>query len=218
MNPKTVIYEKLQPDEVENLPLRVRARLGDTAVESDEWLVLHSSWPFHNIVDRLNRLGQFKTDESQHADASQVLDFLASWLISDSADVVEELVFDNDTAHLMYLKDTPTLTATQIHALSGLTSRNLSEPASRWQKEGRSFGIRRGRQYLYPKFQFSEGRPRTVIKEILSALPPEMTAWQKAFWFASDNGWLGGDKPQERLEDSELVVEAARQLSDLARG
>lgn len=40
----------------------------------------------------------------------------------------------------------------------------------------------------------------------------------KAFWFASGNGWLDGDEPQRRLSDAEDVVEAARRLSEPARG
>ena len=54
--------------------------------------------------------------------------------------------------------------------------------------------------------------------QVLAALPAEMTLWQKAFWFASGNGWLDGDEPQRRLDDGERVVEAARRLAEPARG
>lgn len=194
------------------------SRLGDEAIERDEWLVLRASWPFHDLLDLLNRLGEYTTNESWQIDASQTLDTITSWLKSDQVSVEDVLILDNAGARLAYLNNTPILTATQINVMSGLKSRNPSEPASRWQKEGKSFGLQDGRRYLYPAFQFNEGRPRDVVKKILDVLPPEMTSWQKALWFASGNGWLEGESPQQRLEDPKLVVEAARQLSNLARG
>ena len=117
-----------------------------------------------------------------------------------------------------YLDQTPMLTAEQIRRNSGLHSRNKSEPASRWKSEGRTFAIHMGRRDLYPAFQFEDGVPRPVMRDVLSALPEGMTAWQKALWFASGNGWLDGDEPQRRLNDGPRVVEAARRLADPAAG
>ena len=58
----------------------------------------------------------------------------------------------------------------------------------------------------------------TAMRDVLSALPEGMTAWQKALWFASGNGWLDGAEPQRRLNDGLRVVEAARRLADPADG
>ena len=127
-------------------------------------------------------------------------------------------MIDNLAARRDYLDDTPTLTAAQIHDMSGLASRNKDEPASRWKKEGRTFAVRLGRRGLFPAFQFEDGRPRTVVRHVLAALPVGMTPWQTAFWFASGNGWLDGDEPQQRLGDAHRVVEAARRLSEPAIG
>ena len=113
---------------------------------------------------------------------------------------------------------TTCLTAAQVHAASGLNPGNRSEPASRWKREGRLFAVRRSGIDLYPAFQFEDGAPRPVIKKILAALPNDMTGWQIAMWFASGNGWLGGDEPQERLTDPNAVIDAALKLADPAVG
>ena len=143
---------------------------------------------------------------------------MLSWLAPDPADVEEALALDNLAARRQYLADTPTLTSEQIHRASGVGSRNTSEPASRWKHEGQTFAVRLGRRDLYPAFQFLDGKPHTVLRHVLAALPADMTAWQKVFWFASGNGWLDGDEPQRRLNDAERVVEAARRLSEPAYG
>ena len=217
MEPKRISYETLEPHEVHRLPKRVRARLAEGVGERDEWVIIHSSWPFSRMVDRLNLLGSLSGDHLWQP-AAPDLDRMLSWLVRDPGDVEQALALDNLAARREYLADTPTLTSEQIHGASGLASRNTSEPASRWKKEGKTFAVRLGRRDLYPAFQFLDGKPHRVLRDVLAALPAEMTAWQKAFWFASANGWLDGDQPQRRLNDAEQVVEAARRLSEPARG
>lgn len=218
MKPNPIAYETLQPEEVRKLPRRIRARLGEGADDTGEWLVLHASWPLSGMVDRLNRLGGLRKMRPWRPRTPSDLDRILAWLAADRSDVEEDLAFDNLAARREYLNDTQTLTAEQIHRMSGLVSRNRSEPASRWKKEGKTFAIRLGRRDLYPAFQFQEGKPRTMVRDVLAALPSDMTDWQKAFWFASGNGWLDGDEPQHRLEDGGRVVEAARRLAEPAGG
>ena len=217
MKSKPISYETLQPHEVQMLPQRVRARLGEGADEQGEWMVFHVSWPFSQIVDRLNRLGVPKM-HSWRPNSATDLDRILTWLAADRSDVERDLAIDNLAARREYLNDTPTLTAAQIHRLSGLATRNESEPASRWKKEGKTFAVRLGRRDLYPAFQFQDGKPRPVMRDVLTALPSDMTPWQTAFWFASGNGWLDGGEPQGCLEDSHRVVEAAHRLSEPAIG
>ena len=218
MKSKPISYETLQPHEVQMLPQRVRVRLAEEADEQGEWMVFHVSWPFSDIVDRLNRLGSVGEMHPWRPNNAADLDRILTWLAADRPDVERDLVIDNLAARRHYLNDTPTLTAAQIHRMSGLATRNESEPASRWKKEGKTFAVRLGRRDLYPAFQFQDGKPRTVVRDVLTALPSDMTPWQKAFWFASGNGWLDGDEPQRCLEDSDRVVEAARRLSEPAIG
>ena len=132
--------------------------------------------------------------------------------------VENELEIDNARLRSRYLQETPLLTGVEVRAASGLKPRNKSEPASRWKREGRLFAVRRSGVDYYPAFQFADGAPRPLVKAILAALPEEMTGWQIAMWFASGNGCLDGDEPQERLSDSDAVVEAARRLAEPAPG
>ena len=129
-----------------------------------------------------------------------------------------DMALDNFALRQAYVDETPLLTAKQIHAMSGVRSANPSEPASRWKKQGRTFAVRVHGRDLYAAFQFRDGVPHPVMKEVLAALPVDMTSWQKAFWFASGNGWLDGDEPQRRLDDGKQIVEAARQLAEPAYG
>lgn len=214
MKSKLIAYDKLQPGEVQKLPLRIRAGLGEGDCEGDEWLVLHASWPLTDMVERLNRLGGLPEMRPWRPITASDLDRMLTWLAAERSDIE----FDNLAARRKYLEDIPTVTAEEIHRMSGLASRNRSEPASRWKKEGRTFAVRLGRRHLYPAFQFRDGRPRSVVRDVLVALPTDMTSWQKAFWFASGNGWLGGDEPQRCLDDGDRVVEAAHQLSVPASG
>ena len=216
MDPKPIMWEPLEAEEVENLPPRVKGRLGVAAGEGDGWLVVHASWPLGGMVDRLNRLSKMRPGVPPRP--GQDLDRMLAWLVAAGSGAEAELAVDNLELRRTYLDETPTLTAVQIHRMSGLRSRNTSEPASRWKSEGKTFAVRVGRRDLYPAFQFEDGAPRRVVRDVLAALPESMTGWQSALWFASGNGWLDGDEPQRRLHDRELVVAAARRLSEPARG
>lgn len=218
MKSKRIACDTLQPDEVQKLPLRIRAGMGEEAGVSGEWVVLHAPWPLTGMVERLNRLGELPTMHRRRPPTDSDLDRMLTWLVGEHSDVEEGLAFDNLAARREYVDGTPAMTAEEVHRMSGLASRNRSEPASRWKKEGRAFAVRLGRRDLYPAFQFQDGRPRTVVRDVLAALPADMTPWQRAFWFASGNGWLDGDEPQWRLDDGDQVIEAARRLSEPASG
>lgn len=225
MQPEPITWETLQPEEVETLLPRVRAQLGRTDEADEEWVVLHSAnLPLAGVVDRLNRLYRLSlavpTRESRESQESQErnLDRALAWLVAAGLGVEAELTVDNLELRARYMNETPMLTSAQIHQMSGLGSTNPSEPASRWKAEGKTFAVRVGARDHYPAFQFEDGAPRPVIKATLAALPATMTAWQTALWFASGNGWLDGEEPRNCLSDGDSVVEAARQLTESARG
>ena len=140
--------------------------------------------------------------------------------LSDSprAAIDTDLDIDNARLRAEYLQETRYFTLAGVRAASGLAPRNISEPASRWKREGRLFAVRRAGRDLYPAFQFEDGVPRPAIRKILAALPKDMTDWQVALWFASANGWLDGNEPQKSLSKPNNVIEAARRLSEPAVG
>ena len=69
--------------------------------------------------------------------------------------------------------------------------------------------MRAGPAQVFPRFQFADGYPLLLIKEMLKRLPGDMTPWQIAFWFRSGNGWLDGRSPEEVLGDGDGVLNAA---------
>ena len=212
-----IMCEALRAQDVARLPQRLRSQLaGDD--ESDRWVLIRASWPLAGLVDRINRLGGSWAGSARRADASEDLGQILTRLLTTRQDVETDLALDNFALRQEFLDETPLLTAKQIHGVSGLGSTNPSEPASRWKKEGKTFAVRVKKRDLYPAFQFQDGVPRPVVKQVLDVLPAGMTSWQTAFWFASGNGWLDGDEPQHRLDDGEQVVEAARQLAEPAHG
>ena len=126
---------------------------------------------------------------------------------------------DNAELRERYLREVPTYTAAEIHELMhGARRQNPSKPASRWRHEKRVFAVPDGRAQRYPSFQFADGNPRRVIKEVLKRLPDDMTPWQIAFWFHSGNGWLDGKSPEEALADKNAVLNAADRLREPAIG
>ena len=125
-----------------------------------------------------------------------------------------DLEVDNAILRARYLGDHKTYTSREVRELSGLATRNRSEPASRWKRHRRIFGVPVGNQDRYPAFQFAEGRPRPEIARILTMLPADMSPWQIAFWFASSNGWIEDDRaPQDALHEMDLVLAAAADLA-----
>ena len=69
LEPKRIACETLEPDEVHQLPKRVRVRLADGGGEGAEWVIIHSPWPFSRMVDRLNLLDGLSGDHPWHPTA-----------------------------------------------------------------------------------------------------------------------------------------------------
>lgn len=131
----------------------------------------------------------------------------------------EDLLDENARLRTAFLEEVPTHTAADIRQIAGSRSRNPSEPASRWKREGRVFAVTLHGADRYPAFQFdADGQPRRIVAEILAVLPPEMTPWQRAFWFVSANGWLDGAYPAEAFGEPARILAAAKALAMPAAG
>ena len=213
-------WESLQPEEVERLPERLTSRIG-TINAGDDLVLVHTPGSAAGIFKPLNRLYRLLKEASpapKHEDWNRWLETALPLLRGFTPDVERELAIDNLELRRTYVAETPMLTAAEIHRSSGLHSRNTSEPASRWKAEGKAFALRMDGRNYYPAFQFVDGSPRPAVKAVLAELPATMTPWQTALWFASANGWLDADRPQDRLDDDALVVQAARRLAEPAYG
>ena len=219
LQPEAISWESLRSDEVAELPTRLREMIGADSTTEGSWVVLHSSdESLQIVVDHIERLYRISSHATRQETEREPLARALDWMVAFGMGVNAQLEVDNFELRSQYIRETPMLTAAQIHEVSGLKSKNTSEPASRWKLEGKTFALRISGRDLYPEFQFVDGSPRPVMKSILEALPRTMSAWQKAIWFASGNGWLDGAEPQHCLEKGDSVVAAARQLADPARG
>lgn len=222
---ETLSLIDLTPGEIERLPASLRRRIGDSSRPEDSlpgaWLLVGERTEgraelLERALEVLPSLAAERGYRLSEANIEKILDVILS--DAPRPRVENELEIDNARLRSRYLQETPLLTGAEVRAASGLKPRNKSEPASRWKREGRLFAVRRSGVDQYPAFQFADGAPRPVVKAILAALPKDMTAWQIAMWFASGNGWLDGDEPQECLSEPDAVVEAARRLADPAIG
>lgn len=215
----------LEPDDIKKLPAGLRKRMAAKVAPTDEtpggWFIVGNAPEelaqlIARAIEMLPPITARRRAQLTEANIEKILEVFLS--DRPRAPVETDLDIDNARLRAEYLQETRLLTAAQVRAASGLKPRNNSEPASRWKREGRLFAVRRSGMDLYPAFQFIDGAPHPAVRKILGALPKDMTGWQTAMWFASGNGWLGGDEPQTRLSDAEAVIGAARKLAEPAVG
>lgn len=133
-----------------------------------------------------------------------------------------EAGIDRDNAELRraFLDRVTVLDAATVHERAGHTGRNKAQTAANWRRAGRILGVPQGGRLLYPTFQFDPaGQPLAIMTDILSALPADWSAWQRAFWFMAPNEWIDGTAPADALAvHGSSVVEAARRVDDLPAG
>jgi len=88
---------------------------------------------------------------------------------------------------------------------------NSSQLAADQRGSGRLFGVRWGREWRYPRFQFDSARcPYPEMKTILSALSPDKQGWDRLQWFLEPHESLGGRTPlQVWATDRRKVIKAA---------
>lgn len=215
----------LKPDDIKKLPASLRKRIAAKVVPTEEipggWFIVgNAPEELAQLIERAVEMLPPVTARRRARLTDANIEKILEVFLSDRprAPVDTDLDIDNAKLRAEYLQETRLLTAAQVRAASGLKPRNNSEPASRWKREGRLFAVRRSGMDLYPAFQFIDGAPHPAVRKVLGALPMDMTGWQTALWFASGNGWLGGDEPQTRLSDPEAVIEAARKLAEPAVG
>lgn len=121
----------------------------------------------------------------------------------------------NAEARTQLLQEFGALTGDQIGEEHS-QAQNRHALAARWRKEGRVFGVPYRGQTLYPAFQFDavSGEVKPSIRDVLVHLPRDrMSEWESALWWTAANGWLGGRRPVDVLDDEpEAVAAAAAQL------
>lgn len=106
------------------------------------------------------------------------------------------------------------LTAAQVAEAAGLSSKNPSAQPHKWKKQGQIFAVNhRGIDYfpgyaLDPETGF---RPVVMLASIIDVFAERKDGWGMAYWFGSENSFLGGRRPQDLLiSEPALVLEAAK--------
>src|SRR5919106_2966043 len=124
----------------------------------------------------------------------------------------------NAEARTALLGEFGALRSAEVAELAGSRAANRAALANRWRAENRVVAVPAGDELLYPGFQFTpEGRPHQAVGAALAILrtEPGVSDWQAALWFVGANGWLGGRRPADLLnEDPRAVEDAARREVD----
>ena len=222
---ESVAVVDLTQDEFERLPSRLREKIEATEGSTgkpEQWLLIGARSRRQKAIMRrvLETVGRI-AEHRREAMIERHIEILVDLYIEgeERADVDREIERDNAEMRARYLQETKTWTAADIHEhMHGGQLANPSEPASRWRRDKKVFAVRAGRARLFPSFQFTDGRPRPVIADVLKRLPHDMTPWQIAFWFQAGNGWLGGRSPEEALDDRDGILMAADRLRDTPVG
>lgn len=105
------------------------------------------------------------------------------------------------------------MTAADIARLAGFSDKNPSAQPNKWKRAGLVFAIQHKGTDYFPSYALdpeNSYRPRKAMAEILKIFNDTKSDWGKAYWFASDNSFLGGKRPQDALATMpERVIAAA---------
>lgn len=115
------------------------------------------------------------------------------------------------------------LTAAELAQLAELSARNPSAQPNKWKKQGLIFAINhRGVDY-FPGYGLDDKagfRPVKALARIIAIFCEHKDAWGMAYWFRSENSFLGGKRPQDLLVSApERVMDAAMdEVQEIAHG
>lgn len=115
------------------------------------------------------------------------------------------------------------LTAAEVAQLAELSTRNPSAQPNKWKKQGQIFAINHGGVDYFPGYGLDRNagfRPSKVMAKVIEILAKNKDSWGMAYWFRSDNSFLGGKRPQDLLaSEPERVIEAAMdEVQEISHG
>jgi hypothetical protein len=110
------------------------------------------------------------------------------------------------------LDQVPSFTSEELASGGGSISDNPSQYALDLRSRGKVFGVRFGRTWHYPKFQFdAQRRAVPEMKEVLEALTPDPQGWDRLQWFVTPHEKLHGETPLKMWKtDRQKVMDAAK--------
>ncbi|SDA91775.1 MULTISPECIES: hypothetical protein [unclassified Pseudomonas] len=106
------------------------------------------------------------------------------------------------------------LTAADIAQVAQLSTRNPSAQPNKWKKQGQIFAINHGGVDYFPGYGLDPDanyRPLKALAKVIEVFEGHKDSWGMAYWFRSDNSFLGGKKPQDLLASApDRVIGAAQ--------
>jgi hypothetical protein len=109
------------------------------------------------------------------------------------------------------LEKVGTLSSEDLATAAESITSNSSQYAADQRSAGAIFGVKFGKEWRYPAFQFdAKRRVRSEMKTVLAALAPDDQGWDRLQWFLTPHEVLGGKTPLVLWQKSPLkVIEAA---------
>jgi hypothetical protein len=105
------------------------------------------------------------------------------------------------------------LTAAQISEMAGFSSTNPGAQPNKWKKDGLIFAVHHKGTDYFPGYGLdpkSGYRPCKGLAEVIRIFGVSKDAWGIAYWFASENSFLGSSRPQDLLlKQPKKVIDAA---------
>jgi hypothetical protein len=115
------------------------------------------------------------------------------------------------------------LTAAEVTQLAGFSPRNPSAQPNKWKRLGLIFAISHGGIDYYPGYGLDRNagfRPLKDLARVIEVFAGHKDGWGMAYWFRSENSFLGGKRPQDLIaSEPERVIDAAKdEVQDIAHG
>jgi hypothetical protein len=115
------------------------------------------------------------------------------------------------------------LNAADIAQVAQLSTRNPSAQPNKWKKQGQIFAINHGGVDYFPGYGLDPDtsyRPLKALAKVIEIFEGHKDSWGMAYWFRSDNSFLGGRKPQDLLASvPDRVIDAALdEIQGIAHG
>ncbi len=146
--------------------------------------------------------------QREHERETQVLDAMLP-PIETMTDVAATQIRWNAIARESAVTEFGALTSAQLATARAARTTNPHTTTSRWLSAKRVFAIDTAAGRLFPAFQFTDGEPRPVIGRVLKALGGQLRGWEVLLWFTGSNGYLGGARPVDLLDEAPDEVVAA---------
>jgi hypothetical protein len=130
------------------------------------------------------------------------------------AEFFEKMRKDTQSIQEDIFKDVKMISVDEAARLCRIVTEGLSpmDKARAVERTKRAIYLMKGKEPVFPAYQFDYQGPKRIIAGIIKTLSPYRSNWEIAVWLWGSNGWLGGASPADRL-DSEpvLVLDAAFQ-------